>query len=56
MGAAIFNVVVGLIFLVGGLSGKMALIGTGSTIAMAAVGGLILGIGIFQIVRHRRGG
>ena len=55
MGAIVFNIVVGLIFLIGGLMGELRLIGTGSTTAMAVVGGVILGIGLFQLVRHLRG-
>ena len=55
MGAAIFNIVVGLVCLVGGATGQFALIGTNSTTAMAVVGGVILAIGIYQAVRHKQG-
>lgn len=55
MGAAIFNIVVGIVLLVGALKFDMALIGTSSTTAMAVVAGIILGIGIFQLIRIRSG-
>ena len=48
-----FNIIFGLIMLVGGLSGEMVLIGTDSSGALTIVGGLILAIGIFQVVKKR---
>ena len=47
------SVIIGLIFIVGGLSGKLALIGTNSGIALAVVGALILGRGIYRIRKQR---
>ncbi len=47
------SVIIGLIFIVGGLSGKLALIGTNSGIALAVVGVLILGRGIYRIRKQR---
>ena len=47
------SVIIGLIFIVGGLSGRLALIGTNSGIALAVVGVLILGRGIYRIRKQR---
>jgi hypothetical protein len=48
------NIVIGIIFIVGGLSGKLALIGTNSGVALAAVGCILIGIGIFRIVKSKK--
>ena len=48
-----WNIVIGSIFLVGGLSGRLALIGTNSPTAIAAVGGGMVIWGIVQLVRRR---
>ena len=48
-----FNIIFGLIMLVGGLSGEMVLIGTQSSDALTILGGVILAIGIFQVIRKR---
>ncbi len=42
------NIVIGTVFIVGGLSGRLTFIGTNSPRALAAVGVLILGIGLYQ--------
>ena len=47
-----WNIVIGLIFLIGGLSGKLALIGTNSGGAIAVVGAGLLVWGIVQMVRR----
>ena len=47
------SVIIGLIFIVGGLSGQLALIGTNSGTALAGVGVLILGRGIYRIRKQR---
>jgi len=47
-----WNIVIGLIFIVGGLSGKLALMGTNSGGALAAVGAALLVWGIVQIARR----
>lgn len=54
MGVGIFNLVVGLVALVAGLSGEFALIGTDSSEALAGVGGVIAAIGVYQIVKSAR--
>ncbi|MEZ5325122.1 MAG: hypothetical protein R3F19_08655 [Verrucomicrobiales bacterium] len=50
-----WNIIIGLVFVVGGLSGKMVLIGTNSSPALAVVGGLMLIWGIVQMVRSKKG-
>jgi hypothetical protein len=47
------SVIIGLIFIVGGLSGQLALIGANSGTALAVVGVLILGRGIYRIRKQR---
>jgi hypothetical protein len=47
------SVIIGLIFIVGGLSGKLALIGTNSGVALAVVGVLLVGRGIYRIRRQK---
>ena len=47
-----WNIVIGVIFIVGGLSGRLALIGTGSPAAIVAVGvGLVIW-GVVQLLRR----
>jgi hypothetical protein len=52
-GGHMSSVIIGLIFIVGGLSGQLALIGTNSGPALAVVGVLILGRGIYRIRKQR---
>jgi hypothetical protein len=49
-----FNIIIGIIFIIGGLSGKLALIGTSSSPAIVAAGAGLVGWGIYQIVQRRR--
>jgi hypothetical protein len=49
------NILIGLVFVIGGLSGKLALKGTGSGPALAAVGGALILWGFFQLSRNRQG-
>jgi len=53
LGGRMSSVIIGLIFIVGGLSGQLALIGTNSGTALAVVGVLILGRGIYRIRKQR---
>jgi hypothetical protein len=55
MGAGIFNVIIGLLAVAGGLSGRFALIGTQSTGLLVAFGVALAIYGGYQIVRARRG-
>lgn len=45
------SIILGIIFIIGGLSGNMALRGTGSGGALAVVGGLMVAWGVFKMVR-----
>lgn len=45
------NIIMGIIFIVGGLSGLVALRGTGSSNALAALGGGLVILGVVQLVR-----
>ena len=49
----VLNIVIGGVFIVGGLTGNMSLRGTSSGPALAAVGALLVGIGIFRLVKSR---
>ncbi len=47
------NVIIGLVFIVGGLSGKLAMRGTQSGVALAAIGGVLLLLGIYRMATSR---
>ena len=49
-----WNIIIGLVFIVGGLSGKLALIGTDSGPALAALGAGLLIWGVVQMARARQ--
>ncbi len=51
-----WNIIIGIVFVVGGLTGKLALIGTNSGEALAAVGAGLFIWGIVQVVKSRQGG
>ena len=51
-----WNIIIGIIFIIGGLSGKLALIGTQSGYALAAVGAGLVIWGIVQLTRGRQAG
>ena len=46
-----FNIVLGLIMIVGGLSGELVLIGTESGGALTVVGGIVFAIGMYQVTK-----
>ena len=46
----IINIILGLIMVIGGLTGNLALIGTNSGTALAVVGGLLIAWGGFRLV------
>lgn len=48
-----WNILIGIIFIIGGLSGGLALRGTNSGGALAVVGALLLLWGIIQVARSR---
>ena len=54
MGAGMWNLGFGAILVVGGLTGKMTLIGTNSSLALTAVGAVMAGWGGWQMYRARK--
>ena len=48
-----WNIIIGLVMIIGGATGKLALIGTQSSGALVAVGVALLGWGIFSLVRNK---
>jgi hypothetical protein len=50
------SIIIGIIMIIGGLSGKLVLIGTNSGIALAVLGAVLVVWGIIKIVRRRQGG
>ena len=48
----LINIIFGLVFIVGGLSGKLVLLGTHSGPALAVLGVLLLILGIFRMVQR----
>lgn len=50
MSRGIMNIVIGGFFVVGGASGKLALIGTNSTTALIVLGSLLAGFGVYQAI------
>jgi hypothetical protein len=51
MGRGIFRIILGLVFIIGGLSGQLALRGTQSGPALAVVGAIILVLGIVTVAK-----
>jgi hypothetical protein len=49
----VINIIIGLVFIVGGLSGKLAMRGTQSGGALAVVGVFLLGLGAFRLATSR---
>ena len=47
------SVVIGLIFIAGGLSGQLTLVGTNSGTALAVVAVLLIGRGIYRVRKQR---
>ena len=48
-----WNILIGIVFVIGGLSGKLVIRGTESTAAAVAVGAALIVWGIVQMVRAR---
>ncbi len=49
MGRGVITIIIGLVMIIGGASGQLVLKGTGSSGALAVVGIVMIGIGIFRI-------
>lgn len=54
MGAGVWNIVMGLVAIGAGASGKVVFIGTDSGLLLMVVGGVFVVWGAYQIVRDRR--
>lgn len=48
-----WNIVIGIVFIIGGLTGQLALIGTGSSTAIIVVGAGLVLWGGYQTMRRR---
>jgi hypothetical protein len=49
------SIIIGIVMIVGGLSGKLVLIGTQSGAALAVLGAVLVVWGIFKMVRRKQG-
>jgi hypothetical protein len=54
MRAGVWNLVIGLLAVVAGASGRFALIGTHSSTALVVIGGCIAALGLYQLVKSRK--
>jgi hypothetical protein len=50
----ILNIALGIGMVLGGVSGKLALIGTGSATALIVAGAVVAALGVWQLVRAMR--
>ena len=50
----VISIIIGIIFIIGGLTGKLALIGTNSGTALAVVGAILIAIGAYRMAISRR--
>jgi hypothetical protein len=50
----ILNIALGIGMVLGGVSGKLALLGTGSSTALIAVGAVCAALGVWQLIRAMR--
>jgi hypothetical protein len=48
------KIIIGIVFIVGGLSGNLVLIGTNSGVALAVLGAVLVAWGIFNLTRRRQ--
>jgi hypothetical protein len=51
----IVNIIIGVVFIVGGLTGRLALIGTNSGPALAVLGVVLIVVGVVRMVRSGQG-
>lgn len=50
------KIIIGLVMVIGGLSGNLVLVGTSSGGALAVLGGVLIAWGIAKMVRQKQGG
>ncbi len=48
------KIIIGLVMIVGGLTGKLVLIGTNSGVALAGLGAVLIAWGVFNLVKARQ--
>jgi hypothetical protein len=48
------KIIIGLVMLIGGLSGKLVLVGTNSGVALAVLGGILIVWGIVKMIRQKQ--
>lgn len=51
----LLNIALGVAMVVGGVTGQLALFGTGSSTALVVVGAICAALGVYQLVRAARG-
>lgn len=49
-----WNIIISVVMIIGGATGKLALIGTQSSGALVVLGVVLVGWGVFQIVRRKQ--
>ena len=49
-----WNLIIGLVFVIGGLTGKLALLGTDSSTALAVFGAVLIVLGLSQIRSRKK--
>jgi hypothetical protein len=54
MSAGVWNLIIGVLAILAGLSGRFTLIGTHSSTALYVVGACIAALGVYQLVRNAR--
>jgi len=51
--SGIVNVIVGVLMIAAGLSGKFVLIGTHSGLALTVIGAIVAGLGVYRMIQGR---
>ncbi len=54
MGAAIFNIVIGVLAILGAFSGRFVFPGTHGPTVLAVIGGAIAALGVYQLIKLKR--
>lgn len=54
-GKTMVKIIIGLVMIVGGLSGKLVLVGTNSGVALAVLGGILIIWGVAKMIRQKQG-
>jgi hypothetical protein len=51
-GIIMWNIIIGIVFIIGGISGKLVLRGTNSSFALVVVGIILVGVGIYKFTNN----